>query len=207
VRFEGRYRSEKARALDDLHRCRAEERDANHEKHRAEQEARERARVDAKRLDEESRGEHVYPVPARGALREEATAELDFETLTLGEVDEPTATPHRGLTYPTEADRIAAHNARDARGGTLTEAEWVRLVEAFEHRCAYCGCSPRSHYLVLEHVRPISLGGRTDSDNVLPACWRCNVDKGSKPLDEWAATRHRPLARVPGSSGRRSAIF
>ena len=79
--------------------------------------------------------------------------------------------------------RVEHHNLRDPLGGTLKIKEWRALREAFGGRCPYCeGPCPRP---VLEHVRPLSLGGRTNADNVLPACFKCNKDKGTKPLHEW----------------------
>lgn len=50
--------------------------------------------------------------------------------------------------------------------------------------CAYCG---RSHdedsgeplHMTLDHVRPRSNGGSTLRSNLVPACRRCNAEKGS----------------------------
>lgn len=79
---------------------------------------------------------------------------------------------------------IEAQNRRDYLGGTLTEAEWARLREAFDDKCAYCQRSRRGGVLI-EHVHPISLGGRTNVDNVVPACRDCNANKGRKTLEQW----------------------
>lgn len=50
-------------------------------------------------------------------------------------------------------------------------------------RCVYCE-APAAH---LDHVQPISRGGRDVLANVLPACADCNLSKGALTLAEWAA--------------------
>jgi 5-methylcytosine-specific restriction endonuclease McrA len=50
--------------------------------------------------------------------------------------------------------------------------------------CQYCHKSlPRSD-LTLDHVIPRSRGGKTTWDNVVAACFRCNVKKGGHLLSE-----------------------
>lgn len=41
----------------------------------------------------------------------------------------------------------------------------------------------------IEHVSPIALGGSHTWDNVVLACWTCNISKKHTPLDEWAERR------------------
>lgn len=47
--------------------------------------------------------------------------------------------------------------------------------------CVYCG-APAEH---MDHVLPRSRGGRTSQDNLVPACARCNYDKGARTPEEW----------------------
>jgi 5-methylcytosine-specific restriction endonuclease McrA len=49
------------------------------------------------------------------------------------------------------------------------------------HACCYCG-SLATH---LDHVQPLSRGGRDVLRNVVPACADCNLSKGAKSLAEW----------------------
>ncbi len=60
--------------------------------------------------------------------------------------------------------------------------------------CQYCGVDFPSEDLTFDHVRPRSRGGRTLWTNVVTACQRCNLTKGSRLLDE--AGMH--LLRRPG---------
>jgi len=85
--------------------------------------------------------------------------------------------------FVSESERVAYHNKRDRLGGDLLDEEWDGLRRAFDYRCAYCGVKKKK--LQLEHIRPLSLGGRTSIDNVLPACKDCNFSKGTRSLEEW----------------------
>ena len=50
------------------------------------------------------------------------------------------------------------------------------------YTCQYCSLEfPRQH-LTLDHVRPLSMGGRTKWDNIVAACQRCNTAKGNKMI-------------------------
>jgi 5-methylcytosine-specific restriction endonuclease McrA len=77
-------------------------------------------------------------------------------------------------------------------GGTYTLRDIQRLMIRFRGLCAYCGIAPAN---TLDHVQPISHGGRNSIGNLLPACQHCNFSKGSKFLFAWLnAKRKRALA-------------
>jgi 5-methylcytosine-specific restriction endonuclease McrA len=48
--------------------------------------------------------------------------------------------------------------------------------------CCYCN-APAEH---LDHVQPLSRGGRDVLSNVVPACADCNLAKAALTLAEWA---------------------
>lgn len=48
--------------------------------------------------------------------------------------------------------------------------------------CAYCGSSPPTVLLECDHIDPVSVGGRTEIDNLITACQACNRGKGNTPL-------------------------
>jgi 5-methylcytosine-specific restriction endonuclease McrA len=58
-----------------------------------------------------------------------------------------------------------------------------RVLAAHGNRCAYCGIE--SKHLELDHVVPVSQGGTTTEDNLVPACRACNLCKGKKLYEEW----------------------
>jgi len=65
--------------------------------------------------------------------------------------------------------------------------EWQRGAEYLpptlprKALCVYCG-APAEH---MDHVIPRSRGGRTTQSNLVPACARCNYEKGAQTPEEW----------------------
>lgn len=68
---------------------------------------------------------------------------------------------------------------------TLTEEQWQRTLQHFNHACAYCG-SPA--WYCVEHATPLPPGGTTVT-NCLPACIKCNTAKRGKTLEEMVEMR------------------
>jgi len=63
---------------------------------------------------------------------------------------------------------------------------WRRSIkEHFGCTCVYCGITYELHQLTLDHVLPRSKGGEDISSNVVPACTKCNQDKGSEDWLIW----------------------
>jgi len=63
---------------------------------------------------------------------------------------------------------------------TLTSEEWLDILEAYNYRCAYCGCKFDENTLPeKDHVIPISKGGNNVKENIVPACRSCNAKKGN----------------------------
>jgi len=57
----------------------------------------------------------------------------------------------------------------------------LKIFEAFQCNCAYCG----EHAESLDHVVPRHRGGQTVLENLVPACLRCNGSKGSTTWTLW----------------------
>jgi CRISPR/Cas system Type II protein with McrA/HNH and RuvC-like nuclease domain len=73
---------------------------------------------------------------------------------------------------------------------TMTSPEakrlWRRAIkEHFNCTCAYCGEHYDINHLTLDHVRPKSMGGEDLTSNLVPACQKCNQDKGSSNWLQW----------------------
>jgi len=69
---------------------------------------------------------------------------------------------------------------RDGASCGVTVKEWGSILEAFDHRCAYCLASGVK--LTRDHVEPLARGGRDEPSNVVPACGSCNSRKGNRTL-------------------------
>jgi len=70
---------------------------------------------------------------------------------------------------------------------TLTTHEWSSILEKFGNKCAYC----REPTNEMDHVIPLSKGGKHSKENVVPACRSCNCSKRDKPLDQWLKIRKK----------------
>lgn len=84
------------------------------------------------------------------------------------------------------SDFLGAQRRRGEVSPSLTHQEWKECVMYFGGECAYCGATPRrNRVLTKDHLWPVSLGGLTTPDNVVPACDRCNSSKGASEWREW----------------------
>lgn len=56
-----------------------------------------------------------------------------------------------------------------------------QLLDADDHRCAYCHTTQANsgYPMVVDHIIPRSRGGETEFNNICFACHRCNEFKGS----------------------------
>jgi 5-methylcytosine-specific restriction endonuclease McrA len=71
---------------------------------------------------------------------------------------------------------------------------WVRVVQRLalvrctrknvllrdRHQCQYCGVQCRPGTITIDHIVPLSRGGRTVWENVVAACHTCNRRKGDQ---------------------------
>ena len=85
-----------------------------------------------------------------------------------------------------KASKLRAKNKRRAIAGqhTLTSNEWEAVLSAFNYSCAYCGSL---NDITLDHVKPVSKGGGTTVDNIIPACRSCNSRRRDKELKDFCS--------------------
>jgi 5-methylcytosine-specific restriction endonuclease McrA len=62
--------------------------------------------------------------------------------------------------------------------GSFTVGQMRLLFASYLNRCAYCPNTATS----LDHVVPLARGGSNDIDNLVPACFGCNLRKGARSL-------------------------
>ncbi len=63
----------------------------------------------------------------------------------------------------------------------LTREHWLRVLEFYDYRCAYCRTQCDAENITMDHVIPLSKGGRHHISNVVPSCRICNGKKGDGP--------------------------
>ena len=71
------------------------------------------------------------------------------------------------------------HRARDLR-----ESQWWKRRLA-KGACHYCGRSFAPGELTMDHIVPISRGGKSTKGNVVPCCKECNNAKKQLLPMEW----------------------
>lgn len=71
------------------------------------------------------------------------------------------------------------NKAREAR-----QSQWWKQRTA-RGICYYCGSTVPPRKLTMDHVVPLSRGGKTTKGNVVPACKECNTRKSRLVPVEW----------------------
>lgn len=115
--------------------------------------------------------------------------------LTAQRAEEERALLAQRAGCPREARRVQINldRARAQRQpATLTAGQWMRILNRYAWRCAYCEDGP---YEVLEHTMPLALGGGTTEENCVPACHACNSLKAFRHPDAIIKTA-RGLQRI-----------
>lgn len=92
---------------------------------------------------------------------------------------------HSDKQASAQRQAVYRNKRRAAMTGDLSTKEWQDILEEFDHRCAYCQVQGQT--LTMEHMTPVSRGGRHDRNNVVPACKSCNSSKKDKTIFEFAS--------------------
>lgn len=106
---------------------------------------------------------------------------------------------HRRRNPNARTDLYLRGIKRRLRGGKIfrfTAADWQRVVNRYNHCCAYCGDRVEGT-LHKEHVIPLSRGGDHGVGNIVPACSTCNRSKYGSTVSEWRMRQIR-LSRIFG---------
>ena len=53
------------------------------------------------------------------------------------------------------------------------------------YSCLYCGCNVTKSEATMDHVIPVSRGGKTSWNNIVTACGPCNHSKGNSLSSQW----------------------
>ena len=62
---------------------------------------------------------------------------------------------------------------------------WQNLIQST--KCYYCEIPISREHVTMDHVVPISRGGRSQKGNLVPACKECNLNKRSLTAVEWTS--------------------
>jgi|SRR5450755_510649 5-methylcytosine-specific restriction endonuclease McrA len=64
------------------------------------------------------------------------------------------------------------------------------VIERAGHRCAYCGVRLTDNRFEVDHIVPISRGGRGNLANLAAACHDCNWSKFDYLIEKWLNDHH-----------------
>lgn len=80
--------------------------------------------------------------------------------------------------------RTLARKARHrGNGGTFTTHEWEFLKRHYNFTCLRCGLQEPEIKLTVDHIVPLSKGGRHSVENIQPLCRSCNSIKQAQTID------------------------
>lgn len=121
---------------------------------------------------------HLHPEKHREAFRKWSTPEKEAERRKRRYDANPEA----------ELAKCRVRNQkRRARlignGGTITKEEWQWLKEFYNFTCLCCGRREPEIKLTLDHVLPLTMGGKNVIENAQPLCKSCNSSKHNKHID------------------------
>ena len=69
---------------------------------------------------------------------------------------------------------------RGTSDGTVTLEAWNTLKESYGYRCPCCGRSEPEIKLTIDHIVPVTLGGKHTIGNIQPLCHGCNSGKKNR---------------------------
>jgi 5-methylcytosine-specific restriction endonuclease McrA len=84
------------------------------------------------------------------------------------------------------AMRATRRQQETAQPGDLSRSK-QKVLRAQATHCFYCAKELTARNRTIDHVIPLSRGGRHDTSNVVVACRSCNISKQDAMLSEWRA--------------------
>lgn len=71
---------------------------------------------------------------------------------------------------------------------TLTLQDWKDAMLWFHGACAFCGKPEgrsKESKMDRDHLVPLSMGGKAERSNIIPACRKCNRGRGNREWRTW----------------------
>jgi len=83
---------------------------------------------------------------------------------------------YKNINKVREINRLYYNNRRIG-GDEITSDDWQKIKDAYDNRCIKCG---KSNNLTIDHIIPVSKGGKNSIKNIQPLCQSCNSKKYNK---------------------------
>lgn len=91
-------------------------------------------------------------------------------------------------------------NGRERERRRALREEW--LSAPAPPRCIYCNRALTADTITVEHIVPVSRGGRTNKQNCKPACRACNRARGNGESHFEQLIAQREIARLCAARAR-----
>jgi 5-methylcytosine-specific restriction endonuclease McrA len=85
---------------------------------------------------------------------------------------------HRAAIQMREREKTYARRALQPYSADLARL----MSELMTQPCSYCGAEAN---ITIDHIVPLSRGGKHEAANLAPACFSCNSSKSNRLLSEW----------------------
>jgi 5-methylcytosine-specific restriction endonuclease McrA len=99
---------------------------------------------------------------------------------------------HAAAIARREREKTYARRAQQPYSPELAQL----MVELVKQPCTYCEATDN---ITIDHIVPLSRGGKHEASNLTAACYSCNASKCNRLLSEWPG-RLGGAARDPGGS-------
>lgn len=96
-----------------------------------------------------------------------------------------------------ELMRLKSHRRRMLQKNNSFIVTKKDVLRVLSNVCFYCGSNK---FIELDHVIPISRGGKHSISNLVPACRPCNASKGARFITEWRKLKNEQARYQKGLS-------
>jgi 5-methylcytosine-specific restriction endonuclease McrA len=123
----------------------------------------------------------LYKGQVKAVLEDYTTYDFqNWKDIPIHPEDEWVATPSFRIRVPRvillqQFDKLPKHDVKFCRKNIFLRDN---------NRCQYCGQKFATEELNLDHIVPVSRGGKTTWENVVCSCLLCNVRKGNRMPEE-----------------------
>jgi ATP adenylyltransferase len=113
----------------------------------------------------------------------------NFEKLSSAEVEElaDLCSEKLDIAWARHGERIFA--LRNLTRSYVPGSVRYEVLKRAKFRCELCGCSSEVRSLDVDHIVPVSRGGRNDPTNYQALCSTCNQNKGNRDSTSFRADR------------------
>lgn len=83
---------------------------------------------------------------------------------------------------------------------SLSTRDRFLILQRDGFRCRYCGASPDRDAIHIDHIIPLDKGGPDTAENMITACSKCNLGKGTiavVPHCDICNTTYNPVKSIP----------